>query len=117
MLFLTFNNNNIQFAKKELTWRTYITKEVLPSTRRVELINQKEFAKVGLGKNIEIFVVHVSSLRSGMSIYLAKKAQMAFLLAEKVPILAKYSDFANLFLEELTNILPKKTRVNKNAIE
>ena len=33
MLFLTINNTNIQFAEKELTWRSYITKKALPTTR------------------------------------------------------------------------------------
>ena len=31
MLFFTFSNANIQFTNKELTWKTYITKEILPN--------------------------------------------------------------------------------------
>ena len=41
--FLTFSNADIQFSEKELTWRSYTAKEALPTTRRVELINKKEF--------------------------------------------------------------------------
>ena len=39
MPFLTFNNTDIQFAEKELTWKTYTTKEALPTPRQVEIIN------------------------------------------------------------------------------
>ena len=65
MPFLTFSNADIQFAEKELTWRTYTTEDALPTTRRVELIDKKEFAKAALDENIEVFVVHVSSLSLG----------------------------------------------------
>ena len=33
MPFVTFSNADVQFAKKELTWRTYITKEAFLTTR------------------------------------------------------------------------------------
>ena len=65
MPFLTLNNADIQFAKKELTWRTYTTEDALPTTRRVKLINKKKFAKAALDENIETFVVYVSSLNLG----------------------------------------------------
>ena len=76
MPFLTFNNANIQFAEKELTWRSYTAEEALPTTRRVELINKKEFAKAALDENIEAFMVYVSSLslRSKMTIHPAREA-------------------------------------------
>ena len=38
-------------------------------------------------------------------------------MAEKVTVLAKYSDFANIFLEELANILSERTGVNKHVIK
>ena len=71
MPFLTFTNVDIQFAKKELIWRSYPTKKALATTRKVELIDKKEFAKVALDENIKAFVVHVSclSLGSKMTIY------------------------------------------------
>ena len=74
MPFLTFNNVDVQFAKKKLTWRTYTTKEALSTTRQVKIIDQKEFAKAALDGNVEAFVVHVSSLGSKISIYPARKA-------------------------------------------
>ena len=39
MPFLTLSNANVQFAEKKLTWKTYTTKEALPTTRRVEIID------------------------------------------------------------------------------
>ena len=73
MCFLTFNNVNIQFAKKDLTWRTYIAKKALPTICQVEFIDQKEFAKMALDENIKAFVVYVSSVGLKITIHLAKK--------------------------------------------
>ena len=61
MLFLTLSNADVQFVEKELTWRTYNTAEALPTTKRVELTDKKEFAKAALDKNFETFVIHVAS--------------------------------------------------------
>ena len=105
MPFLILSNADVQFAKKKLTWRTYITKETLPTTCWVKLIDQKKFAKAALDENIEAFVVHISSLKSRMTIHPARKAQLALLLVKKVNVSAKYSDFADVFLEESANML------------
>ena len=42
---------------------------------------------------------------------------MTSLLVKEVTILAKYSDFANVFLEKSANLLPKQIGVNEHAIE
>ena len=42
---------------------------------------------------------------------------MTLLLTKKVTILAKYSDFANVFLEKLENRLPEQIEVNEHAIK
>ena len=42
---------------------------------------------------------------------------MALLLSNKVTILGKYSDFANVFLEKLANVLSEQIGVNKHAIK
>ena len=39
MLFLTLSNGDVQFAVKELTWRTYTTKKAFPTTRQVKIID------------------------------------------------------------------------------
>ena len=64
MLFLTFSNTNIQFAEKELTWRSYTAVEALSTTKRVKFINKKEFAKAVLDEESETFVVHVAALEA-----------------------------------------------------
>ena len=117
MPFLIFNNADVQFAEKKLTWRTYTTKKAFPTTRQVKIINQKKFAKAALDKNIEAFVVHVSFLGSRMSIYPAKKTQLASLLTKKVTVPTEYSDFANVFLEKLANVLPEWTGANEHLIK
>ena len=61
--------------------------------------------------------MHVNSLRSKITIHLARKAQMALLLAKKVIVSVKYLDFANIFLEKLANVLLEQIRVNKHVIK
>ena len=87
MPFLTLSNADIQFARKELTWRSYITAEALPTTKRVEIIDKKEFTKAALDENVEAFVVHVTSLSlNSMPIHPAREAQIALLVIEEVQI-------------------------------
>ena len=42
---------------------------------------------------------------------------MALLLVEKVTVLAKYLDFANIFCEESANVFPEQTIVNEHTIK
>ena len=69
-----------------------------------------------MDKNIEVFVMHISSLGLKITIHQARKAQMVLLLAKKITTSAKYSDFANVFLKESANVLPKQTGVNEYTI-
>ena len=117
MPFLTFSNADVQFAEKKLTWRTYTTEKALPTTRRVEIIDQKEFAKAALDENVEAFVVHVSFLGLRMTIHPAREAQLALLLTEEVTVPVEYSDFADVFSEKSANVLPERTGANEHAIE
>ena len=52
-----------------------------------------------LNKIIEIFVVYVIFLLI-IVIQPAKKTQIALLIAKKMQILFKYSDFSNIFLKK-----------------
>ena len=70
-----------------------------------------------MNKNINPFVVHISSLGSRITIYPAKKAQIALLLAKKVTVSAKYLDFINVLLEKSLNVFSEQTGVNKHAIK
>lgn len=99
MLFIAFSNANIHFAEEKLIWRSYTTRETLPTNQRVEFIDRKEFAKTALDKNVEAFVVYVASLTSEMSIYPAREAQISLLRAEKITIPVEYADYANVFLK------------------
>ena len=52
-----------------------------------------------------------------MAIYPAKKAQITLLVAKKVKIATKYSDFLDVFPEEKVLILPEITKLNQHAIK
>ena len=52
-----------------------------------------------------------------MTIHLAREAQLALLLAEKIIVLVKYSDFTDIFSETSANVLPERTGVNEHAIK
>ena len=52
-----------------------------------------------------------------MTIYPVRKAQMALLLAKKVNVLVKYSDFVDVFSKKSANLLPEQIGVNEHIIE
>ena len=117
MLFFTISNANIQFAKKELTWRTYTTEDALSTIRPVKLINKKEFDKAALDENVEAFVVYVASVTLKMMIYLAREEQIVLLLAKEVTVSAEYTNFINVFSKKSAEMLPERTGINEHAIE
>ena len=61
MHFLTLNKADVRFAERELVWRTYTAAEALPTTRRVEIIDKREFAAAALNADNKIFVMHVAA--------------------------------------------------------
>ena len=61
--------------------------------------------------------MHISFLKLRKTIFLARKAQMALLLAKEVIVLAKSLDFADVFLEELPNVFSEQTRVSEHTIK
>ena len=88
----------------------------LLTTKRVELINKKEFAKIALDKNFKTFVVHITFLNLAPKIQPNKEAQIAFLLTKKFKILDEYLDFANIFSKKKILVLPESTKLKKYAI-
>ena len=60
-----------------------------------------------LDKNNKAFVVYVSILGLRITIYLAREASMVLLLAKKVTIPVKQSDFTDVFLEKSANVFPR----------
>ena len=117
MSFLIFNNVNIQFAEKELIWRSYITEQALTTICWVELIEKKEFAKTALNENVKAFVIYMAFFILKMSIHPAQEAQTDFFIAKKVNVPAEYLDFANVFSKKSAEMLPKRTKINKHAIK
>lgn len=118
ILFLTFSNPNVLFPEWKFTWRSYIAANALLTFKHMEVIDKNKFAKVAADKNIEAFVMHVTSLNLCLIlIYLARKAQIAFLLTRKVSISNKYLDFNNAFLEKKFLVLLKITDLNQHTIK
>lgn len=122
MLFLTLSNIDVKFADRELIWKSYITSEALLTTKRVELINKKEFAKAVLDEESKAFVVHVATLEAllvEITIHSSYKTQVTTLQYDKssneVP--PKYADYADIFSFNLAMELPENTYINKHSIE
>ncbi len=75
--FITMSNTDVGFQAQDLQWRSHTIRDILPTTRRVELIEKKEFAAAALDLEYEAFVVHVAafSINIGDEMHLLKKAQ------------------------------------------
>lgn len=114
----TFSNANVSFANKELNQRIYTSDKTLSTTKRVQIIKLKKFAKAKLHLNKKAFVVYVATIASKMAIYPACKAQITSLKAKKasVTILVEYLAFANVFSEKFATMLSKHTKINIHAI-
>lgn len=84
----------------------------------MQIIDRKEFVIVALDLSKETFIIHVVflSLSLKMLIYLAQKVQIALLIVKKVIVLAKYSDFVDVFLKSAIK-LPKHFNIKKKLID
>lgn len=118
MPFLTLSNADIRFAERELTWRTYTVAEALLTTKRVQIIDQKEFATAALDPNKEAFVIHVATLTSKITIYSAGEAQIALLNLEEVleMVPAEYADYADIFSKDSAAQFLKRIKINEHII-
>ena len=124
MPFLTLSGADVDFSGRELRWRTYTTEEVLPTTRRVELVGKKEFAAAALDPEHETYVVHVASLSfaplvASVDVHPFRRPQISGLIAEEAPtkVPAEYSDFADVFSPDLATELPEHTEINTHGID
>ncbi len=119
--FLIMSNADVDFQARDLQWRSYTTGEVLPTTRRVELIRKKEFAVAACDPKHEAFVVHIAALSVdlGDEVHLSRSAQIAHLKADEAPteVPSKYADFADVFSPKLAAELPEYTGINDYAIK
>ena len=123
MPFLTLSGADVDFSGRELRWKTYTTEKVLPTTRRVKLVDKKEFAAATLDPKHETYVVHIASLSSTplafFNVYPSWRPQISDLIAEEAStkVSTKYSDFADVFSPDLASELPKHTGINDHTIE
>ncbi len=79
MLFLIVLDANNPFVEKKLIWRSYKTAKVLLTTKRVELIDKKEFATMAIDENSETFIVYIAFIMENMLIHLVEEAQITTL--------------------------------------
>ena len=126
MLFLTLSGADVDFFGRELRWKTYTTKEALPTIRHVELVSKKEFTAAELDPEHETYVVHVGSVSSVASpssfpldVHPSRRYQIAGLIAKKAPtkVPVKYADFVDVFSLDLASELPDHTGINNYPIE
>ena len=120
MPFLKISNNDVAFGEGLLTWKSYTSNKALPITKQVQLVNLKEFVILALDADSQTFVVHVAvRKREEMAMDPDKKAQVGALLFDKAPIevLAEYSDYNKVFLEENAAELPENTGINEHALK
>lgn len=98
----------------------YTTAKTLLFIQRVELIDEKKFAKTALNENFKTFVLYVAALKAPqMAIHPFQAAQVASLKANKTitKLLSEYSDYANVFLTKLAIELPEHNNINDHAIK
>ena len=121
MFFLTMNNADIDFQAQDLQWRSYTTRDILLTTKQIELIEKNEFITAAFDSEYKVFIVHaaVLSIDSSDEMHLSKRAQIAHLKANEAPpkVPSKYTDFTDVFLSKLPTELPKHTRINDYAIK
>ena len=60
MPFLKLSNADVLFGEETLTWKLYTTNKALSSTKRVQLVDSKEFVIAALDADSETFVVYVA---------------------------------------------------------
>ena len=57
MFFLTLSGTDVDFLDWELRWRIYTIKQAFPTTKRVELVDKKEFAAIALDPKYKTYIV------------------------------------------------------------
>ena len=77
MPFLKLSNADVSFGERMLTWKSYTTSEVLPTTERVQLVDFKEFVIAALDADSETFVMYVAIReQEKMPVHSEKQAQI-----------------------------------------
>ena len=72
MSFLTFSKADVLFLEQKLILKSYTAAEALSTTKQVEFIDKKEFAKAALDAKLKTLIIHIIALKAllaGMSIH------------------------------------------------
>ena len=124
MPFLKLSNANMLFGEGILTWRTYTIDKTLLTTKRVQIINKKDFVIAALNANNKTLVMHVAiQEQERMPVHSKRqaqiKAQIGALLFNKAltEVPAEYSNYSNIFSVKYAAKLPKNTGMNEHAIK
>ena len=136
MLFLKLSNADMSFGKETLTWKSYTTNKALLITERVQLVDPKELVIAALDADSETFVVYMAIRKQEeMTIDPKRKAQIEAEIGAKsgaqsrvqvgalnfnkapTEVLAKYSDYSDVFLVEKAVELLENTGMNEHAIK
>ena len=119
MPFLAFSKVEVDFAETEFIWKTYTIVKTLPITKRVQIIDLKEFAKAALDSKQDAFVVHIATFFNPIEMHLDQKVQIPAFIADEAPIIipAKYSDFKDVFSKKSATVLLEHTGINIHVID
>ena len=112
MLFFTLSNTNIKFAWKKLTERFYTIVKTLQTTKLVEIIDKKKFAKWAFNEHVEAFVVYITSFSLNLvAIHLTKETQIVLLIAKKIADSKQIFKFFRCFFRRKSFDLFKSNQV------
>ena len=134
MLFLKISNANVAFDKETLTWKSYTTNKALPTNKRVQLVDPKQFVIAALDMDSKTFVVYVvireyeemaidpvkkAQIEAQSEAQIQNGAQVGALLFNKAPIEVpvEYSDYNDIFSAENAAELSENTGINEHAIK
>ena len=124
--FLILSNENVDFLGRELRWRSYTIKKAFLTTKRIKLVDKKEFLAAALDLEHKIYVVHVGLVSvimlpsfSLLDIHPFHRPEIARLIAKEAftKVSNKYVDFADIFSLDLAFKLFEHTKINDYAIK
>ena len=121
MPFLTMSNADVNFQARDLQWRFYTTRDVLPMTKQVKQIAKKEFVAAALNPKHQAFIVHITafSVKLRNDVHSSKRIQINHLNVDEAPtkVPSKYANFADIMSLKLVIKLHKHRGINDHAIK
>ena len=102
--------------------------KALLTTKRIELVDEREFTAIALDPESETVIIYVISLSSDglpssfplkLNVHPFRRFQVFSLIVEKalIKVSAKYLDFADVFFPDLVSKRPKYNAINDHTIE